>query len=200
MGADAFRYASFSGAAIGPHVPDLARLRIAIFRDYPYLYDGDEAYEREYLRTYVDSPRSLAMLVYEGDALVGATTGLPLADEPEDVQRPFAAAGHDVAGIFYCGESVLHARWRGRGIYRRMFLAREAHARALGGFRTAAFCCVQRPPDHPLRPADYAPLDPVWRRFGYVERPDLETAFDWKDVGDSQPSVKPMRFWTKALA
>ena len=29
-----------TGAAIEPALPDIARLRIAVFRDFPYLYDG----------------------------------------------------------------------------------------------------------------------------------------------------------------
>ena len=29
-----------SGAALLPHLDDVARLRIAVFRDWPYLYDG----------------------------------------------------------------------------------------------------------------------------------------------------------------
>jgi GNAT superfamily N-acetyltransferase len=189
-----------SGAGIAPFVRDLARLRIDIFREYPYLYDGDEDYELNYLKTYVQSPRSLAMLVFDGDSLIGATTGLPMADETPEFQRAFLDRARDVRGIFYCGESVLRKHYRGRGIYRQLFLAREQHARALGGFDTAAFCCVQRPADHPLRPADYAPLDAVWRHFGYTEHPELHTEYVWKDVDEAQATAKRMRFWTKALA
>ena len=41
-----------TGDAVAGALGDLARLRIAVFRDWPYLYDGDEGYEREYLRAY----------------------------------------------------------------------------------------------------------------------------------------------------
>ena len=41
----------------------LAAQRIRVFREFPYLYDGDVGYEREYLATYVHSPRSLAFFV-----------------------------------------------------------------------------------------------------------------------------------------
>ena len=37
---------SFSGADARPFLDDVARLRIAVFRDFPYLYDGDPDYER----------------------------------------------------------------------------------------------------------------------------------------------------------
>jgi hypothetical protein len=41
-----------TGAAIAPAIPDLARLRIAVFAEWPYLYDGDIGYEEEYLREF----------------------------------------------------------------------------------------------------------------------------------------------------
>ena len=194
-----FRFTPLSGAAIAAHLGDLARLRIGVFREFPYLYDGSEDYERRYLQTYVDSPRSRVLLVHDGDTLIGATTGLPLADETEEFQRPFRQAGYDLARVFYCGESVLDARWRGRGVYKHLFAAREAHARALGGFDWCTFCAVRRAADHPLRPPDYRPLDAVWQHFGYVEQPALETTFTWQDIDQPAPSAKPMRFWLKSL-
>ena len=38
-----------SGIAVEPWLDELADLRIRIFRDYPYLYDGSVEYERDYL-------------------------------------------------------------------------------------------------------------------------------------------------------
>jgi hypothetical protein len=43
-------------AALVERVQDLAQLRITVFREFPYLYDGDLAYEQNYLRTYLDCP------------------------------------------------------------------------------------------------------------------------------------------------
>jgi hypothetical protein len=188
-----------SGAAVRPYLPALARLRIEVFREFPYLYDGDTAYEERYLRAYVDSPESLVLLALDGDTVVGASTGIPLDHETEDFRRPFRAAGITPADVFYCGESVLARDYRGRGLYKKFFMGREGHARALGRFTQTAFCAVQRPPEHPRRPAGYVPLDDVWARFGYTRRPELSTTFDWKDLDETVPSPKPMVFWTKPL-
>ena len=38
---DAITLQSLSGAALLPHLDEVAKLRIAVFRDWPYLYDGD---------------------------------------------------------------------------------------------------------------------------------------------------------------
>ena len=66
------------GAAIAPYIDDLARLRLAVFREFPYLYDGDPAYEADYLARYAHSGRSLVVLALDNDEVVGASTGLCL--------------------------------------------------------------------------------------------------------------------------
>ena len=188
-----------TGAALAAQIPALARLRITVFRDYPYLYDGSEAYEADYLRTYTAAAQAMAVIARDGATVVGASTGLPLASEDEAFRRPFEALGIDPATVFYCGESVLLPAWRGRGIYRAFFDGRESFARALGGMRFISFCGVLRPDGHPLRPAGWAPLDPVWRHFGYAPEPRLQTTYDWKDIDQAASSAHPMRFWIKAL-
>ena len=105
-----------SGGDISEHIDALARLRIAVFRDFPYLYDGDIAYERAYLDTYAQSARSLAFLVYDRQRLVGATTALPMVDEEPAFRRPIAEAGFDTEQVFYFGESLLLPEWRGQGL------------------------------------------------------------------------------------
>ncbi|MDH1338006.1 GNAT family N-acetyltransferase [Ectopseudomonas oleovorans] len=188
------------GAEIEPHIDDLARLRIQVFREFPYLYDGNLDYEAEYLATYVRSADSLCVLVRDEGRVVGASTALPLADETEEFQQPFIAAGWNPARIFYCAESVVLPAWRGRGLGVRFFVEREVHARKLGGFDWCAFCAVQRPVDHPRRPADYQPLDAFWARRGYRHHPELRTYYHWRDLDEAEESAKPMSFWLKELA
>ena len=187
-----------SGAAIAPCLPALAALRIRVFRDWPYLYDGDLDYEAEYLKTYSRSPRSLFVLAFDGDKIVGCSTAVPLADENPEFQAPFVAAGIPVEDVYYFGESVLDREYRGRGLGHRFFDAREAHARQLGGFALTAFCAVQRDADDPRRPSGYRPLDAFWRVRGYAPRPDLVTTFDWKEVAHEAASAHPMMFWLRA--
>jgi len=187
------------GGALAGYIPDLARLRMTVFREYPYLYDGSEAYEAEYLRTYAASGEAVAVLARDGDSIVGASTGIPLAAETEAFVRPFEALGLDTTTVFYCGESVLLPAWRGRGIYRAFFEARESYARGLGGMSWMSFCGVVRPENHPLRPPRWEPLDAVWRRFGYAPEPKLRTSYAWKDIDQSASTEHPMQFWLKAL-
>ncbi|MEC7300388.1 MAG: GNAT family N-acetyltransferase, partial [Pseudomonadota bacterium] len=93
---------------------DLARLRIQVFRAWPYLYDGDVAYERDYLAAY-DDPGAIVAAAYDGDQLIGAATGTPLAKHADDFAAPFADRPEPLDQIFYCAESVLLPGYRGRG-------------------------------------------------------------------------------------
>lgn len=188
-----------SGKALENYIPELARLRIEVFRGFPYLYDGDYAYEEKYLKTYINSSDSVIVLAFDGDKIVGASTAIPLEHETDEVKRPFIEHGYDPKKVFYCGESVLQKQYRGRGLGVRFFAEREAHARELGRFDYSAFCCVERPENHPRRPQDYIPLDEFWKRRGYTKHPELTTTYTWKDLDEQQPSPKLMVFWLKSL-
>ena len=187
-----------TGAALEAALDDVARLRIAVFRDWPYLYDGSFDYEQRYLQTYRDSAQAVLVGAFDGDTLVGAATGTPMEDHASDFQAAFAGTGLELSQIFYCAESVLLPEYRGRGIGHRFFDLREDHARALGRSHVA-FCGVVRPQDHPMRPAGYTPLDPFWRGRGYAPVPGAVARFKWTDLGDSAQSEKPLQVWMRAL-
>lgn len=55
-----------SGSAIQAWLPVLAQLRIRVFREFPYLYDGSVAYEEKYLHSYVAVPDSVMVLARDG--------------------------------------------------------------------------------------------------------------------------------------
>jgi GNAT superfamily N-acetyltransferase len=186
------------GAAVEPAIADLARLRIQVFRDFPYLYDGDLDYERKYLRKFARLPESTVVVARDGEAIVGASTALPMVNAGDEVMKPFRAASLDPAQYYYFGESVLLPAYRGQGIGVAFFTEREARACALG-FRHATFCAVDRAADHPRRPKTYTPLDAFWTHRGYAKRPDLVARFDWKEIGETEESPKTLTFWVKTL-
>jgi GNAT superfamily N-acetyltransferase len=96
---------------------------------------------------------------------------------------------------------VLLPEYRGFGLGKRFFARREAHARSLTNpeMEEAVFCAVERPADHPARPADYRPLDEFWERQGYRREPRLQAQYPWKDVGAEVETEKPLTFWRKRL-
>jgi GNAT superfamily N-acetyltransferase len=189
---------ALTGPALETALDDVARLRITVFREWPYLYDGDAAYERAYLQAYRDSDQAILVGAFDGDTLVGASTGAPLSGHAEDFAAAFEGHPYALNDIFYCAESVLLPGYRGQGIGHRFFDLREAHARALG-FTYSAFCGVTRPNDHPARPATYRPLGPFWRARGYRPLTGAVAQFAWKDLGQDEETLKPLQFWIRSL-
>lgn len=193
------RYIIKKGFEIEEVIQELAHLRITVFRAFPYLYEGSFEYEKEYLKTYINSSKSFLFSVYDGDKMVGATTCIPLSDETPDVQEPFIKAGMNLDKIFYFGESILLPEYRGLGLGHRFFDERESHAASFGMYSTTCFCGVVRPENHPLQPTDYKPLDEFWTKRGYKKQPQLQSQFDWLDIGEQESTSKPMIYWSKEL-
>jgi GNAT superfamily N-acetyltransferase len=186
-------------AAIAPLLPALSRLRIAVFREWPYLYEGDARQEAEYLSAYAESPGAAMVLALDAEEPVGVSTCQPMEEADAAIRAPFLRAGIDPAAVCYFGESVLLPAYRGRGAGVGFFAAREAHARALG-LTVAAFAAVVRNANDPRTPPGHVPLDDFWRRRGYSPRPDLSFVMEWREIGDDRETPHSLSFWMKDLA
>ncbi len=195
----ALRIETLSGACGTVLLPALARLRTGVFRDWPYLYDGNAAAEAEYLDPFVQSVRAGLVVAFDGDTVVGCATCLPLTDADEQISGPFVARGLDPAGYFYFGKSVLLPAYRGRGAGVAFFAAREAHALAVSDCAHATFCAVRRPDDHPLRPAGAGTLHGFWRRRGYAPVSGLACRMRWKQVDSDGEVENTLDFWARRL-
>lgn len=189
----------FAGAAMQPHLSALARLRMAVFRDWPYLYEGDEQNEATYMAALATWPRAGLAVALDGAEAVGCSTCVPLVDEDEAVIAPIRARGWNPENFFYFGESVLLPAYRGQGIGVAFFRERERHAKAVSACDFATFCAVQRPADHPQRPAGAVPLDAFWRKRGFVPYPDLFSTMSWKQVGSEGKVTNRLTYWMKSL-
>ncbi len=186
------------GPAIRPFLEELAQLRIRVFREWPYLYEGTADYERNYLDVYVQCVASVVVLARAGERIVGASTALPLSAAAADFQEPFAGSDFAVEDLFYLGESVLLPEYRGQGAGRRFFELREAAARDEGA-RHAVFCAIERAAGDLRRPDGYRELAGFWTKLGYIRQPALRAIFDWAEPGMTEAMPHPLTFWIKAL-
>ncbi|MBM3207703.1 MAG: GNAT family N-acetyltransferase [Chlamydiae bacterium] len=103
------------------HIDTVANLRISIFREYPYLYDGNISYEADYLKSYVLSKNSILILARDKGQIVGALTGLPLLEADEMFRIVFEKNPFPIDSIFYLGEILLIKEYRGKGIGFKMY-------------------------------------------------------------------------------
>lgn len=196
---DDLKIKKLRGQELAPYVESLAELRMKVFFEFPYLYDGNIDYERKYLSTYVNSKDSVALLVFKGENLIGASTGLPLVDESNDFKKPFLKAGYDLNSIFYFGESIVLKKARGNRLGHLFFEEREAHAKeVMSSLKITCFCAVERPDNHSLKPDEYRPLHEFWKRMGYQKEASLQSFVAWKDRDKEGEDKKPLSFWLKS--
>lgn len=173
----------YHGAEARPFLDEVARLRITVFREFPYLYEGSLEYEKEYLSNYYLSEKSLLIIVKEQTRIVGISTACPLSEAEPEFQAPIAGVGINAKQMLYFGESVLLPEFRGKGIGHRFFDLREEWARRWS-FPITGFCAVVRESGHPREPADYRSLESFWISRGYAKRNDAEVRLAWSEVGD----------------
>lgn len=169
-------------------IDDLAALRCRVFREYPYLYNGDLGYEREYLAHYTESEKAFLVIAKYENRIIGVSTCLPLVEADPAFQTPFSEVGYDLAKIGYFGESVLLPEFRGHGVGHRFFDLREQWAQK-HHFTITTFCSVIRPDDHSARPLNYRSHDSFWNSRGYKRHDELIAKLDWPEVSNHENSI-----------
>lgn len=187
-----------NGVDARKYVQELGELRLKVFYDYPYLYEGTLEYEMNYLETYFKAEHSVIVILKDGDKVVGATTGIWAKEEEVSFRKPFDDFGIDSNTVFYFGESVLLNEYRGQGWGKVFMKEREAYARSLPFIKFASFCAVQRE-NHPSKPENYKPLDEFWLSCGFRKAQGLTTEYHWKDRGDIKETNKLMQYWIKEI-
>jgi hypothetical protein len=173
-------------------VHDVARLRMEVFKEHPYLYDGSLEYEMEYLGPFAASQSSMLVIAKLGDKIIGCITGTPLCEAGSDCQMPFTKAGTSTDSIFYLGEIVLLKEFRVQGIGAKMYVLFEKYVRDQKKFDQIAMCEVVREEKH-----DYFKLDTFWSKRQFVKYPKLTTQFAWKELGKEEKIFHTMVYWIK---
>ncbi|WP_222565035.1 GNAT family N-acetyltransferase [Novilysobacter antarcticus] len=187
-----------TGSAVAAVLHDIARLRAVVLQAWPDLHDGDASAERARLEPCARAWRSIAVLVMDGDQIVGAALGLPLEDDHGAIRQAFDLAGRDAATAFVLAGSVLLPAYRGRQLGHRFFSERENHARSLGGFETTVFASTERDDIDPRRPPFGRSNEAFWRRRGYTRSLALPLG---PPAGPESGEFPPARqvAWTRPL-
>ncbi len=192
-------YLVMKGSEARQYVQQIADLRISVFREFPYLYEGSIEYEKDYLETYFKSSQSVVVLCLDDKEIVGASTAIVLSEESPSIQKPFLDQGLAINEYIYFGESVLARDYRGQGVGKEFFNYRLEFARTHSMARWAVFCAVLRSETDPMRPTNYSPLNSFWHKQGFEEWTGMKCSLSWKRVGEMSETSHELQFWRKSL-
>lgn len=196
-----YKIETFTGLAVTPWIESVSQLRIEIFREFPYLYEGNFEYEKNYMSGYLSDPRAVFVLVKDGNNLVGAATGMPLisdSDIVKDARCVFEKHALTCEEYYYFGEAVLLPAYRGKGLYTKLITVRERKAKEFG-FTRLCFLAVRQRNNHPLKPDGFQGTDRIFEHAGF-RKTEMSIKYDWPTIqpdGSAKNSKHVMFFWIK---
>ena len=198
------RYEAVLGSGIAEMLDDVASLRIELFRHYPYLYDDDLGYEKNYLKGLSENEESFVVAAYRDDEVVGAATALPLLSSAEilnGVREHFSRAGFSPSTCYYYSEILVRPAQRYHGIAKEFYRRRDETAIRLG-YSTVCFAALNAEEIRSPRPSDYFDPSDMWRRMGFVQHRDIYVDHRWPTLqpdGTTLEMKHRLYFWIRHL-
>lgn len=195
-----------TGKQIIPVIPEVAKLRIKMFREFPYLYEGGikyKEYEEKYLTSFIETSHALLVTLKDGNTIGGVATALPFISAGEhfvEVLQKFREQGLNPKDYFYIGDVIVLPEYQGQrfsviSVEKIENLARQ------WGYKHACLMTVMRDKNDPRRPKNYKDTDGIWAHLGY-EKIDIIMNSVYPTIqanGNVKEVPNPMRFWVKKL-
>lgn len=182
------------GKEIIPYIDEIARLRIEVFREFPYLYDGNIDYEKKYLAKFGAIDESIVILALENHKVIGALTGLPIKNESKEITQTLTT--NQLENGFYLSEILLYKNYRQQGIGQALMNQLETFVNK--SFPLFLLATIIREENHPLKPKDYTSLAHFWIKNNYVLT-NQTFSFSWKDVHNETETRKSLALWQKEI-
>ncbi len=174
-------------------IEQVARLRIKIFKEYPYLYDGNLEQEREYLKPYIESQDGILIIAKDGDKSIGAITGLPLRESMQELKDCYARESQNIDDMFYLGEVVLLKEYRGKGIGIFLYKALEEYLSSKK-YSKIVFCAIAKEGNDQKKSKEN-----YYKRLGFIRRFDLSLNVSYKKIGEEFETESKMNIWEKFI-
>lgn len=189
------------GSHINTHFDQLAQLRIDIFHEYPYLYEGDLDYEKKYLQIYSSCDKAIMLYFENNNAIQGACTCIPMHEETQEFIDPIIKhTDINIDQAFYIGEILVRKEFRGIKLGKKLMEHAIVYIKThFPQYHNIILCTVEREDRQDKKPVNYLKPDYFWRKYGFEKIPSLSMELEWRDIGDKEETSKKMSYWIKKL-
>ena len=181
-------------------LPFMAQQRIELFREYPYLYEGNLKEEMSYLDWFAKLRHTAVAVAYHDQQPVGFVSGTSFKDFDTHFKGScdvFQKANLKPEEYYYFAEGMVVPEHRGNSLSLNLYALIESYAKKVG---YKAGCIVDESHDkHPLKPSDYYSPEAVFKTAKYIQSP-LRIKFNWatRQVdGPAQDQEHELRYWLK---
>jgi len=192
------KYQLIKGKEILPFLEEISKLRRKIFREWPYLYEGTDESDKEFVEVYANCD-AIAVFVINNGKLVGHSIGVPLVAMPEEFTDRFSSHSIPKEKIFYWAEIILLEEYRNKKIGEKIYYQMEEAIKKANKYALISGCEIYREENDERRPKSYRSNDHFLEKIGFVRNPDMIAFFTYKEIGESEATPKEMHFWEKQL-
>ncbi len=189
---DSLKIECLSALEAKKYISDFARLRINVFREYPYFYEGSLEYEKAYLGEYFLCNDFYALAFFDGERICGMGTLIPLESSFAEIKELFAKLKLDAKDYLYFGEVILEAPYRGKKLLPIFMAEAFKVARKLGLSKIAYMSIVSSKSDK-LRPANYRDSNAIMQKHGTRLIENSEMTFSYKSALSGQDEAHTMQ-------
>lgn len=193
----------YVGSNARQYIDLVSQLRITAFKEYPYLYEGNLDYEREYMGGYTADMQAMITIATLDGKIVGVATGIPLvsnSDIVKDAKATFETHHLNPQDYYYYGEVIVMPEYKGNGLAKKLFDAQDEKIKEWG-YKHTCILTVMRDENHPQKPIGYKLTDSVWAKMGFFKMA-LKANYHWPTIKPDQSVVEcehEMQFWQKNL-
>ncbi|MEO9257235.1 MAG: GNAT family N-acetyltransferase [Crocinitomicaceae bacterium] len=159
----------FTKDDVSPLLLFVATLRINIFREYPYLYEGNLKEEMDDLEHCAQLTNNALAIAFYKETPVGFLYGIPLKEFASHFENPvldlFREKNLNPETCYYFADIIVLPEHRGNSLSKKLFNVLEVYAQEQG-YHSASFI-TESHDIHPLKPANYKSLEPLWHSLQY---------------------------------
>ena len=192
------QYRIVKGQEILPYKEAVADVGLAVFREYPYFFEGTVSEYLDYLLMGANSKHSLFVIAEQDNQVIGVIWGVPVVDYTLDMIHMFSTHGIEPSKLFYLSGLTVLRDYRGRDVGYILYRKFENEVKKQGIYPLLTYCEVIQSSDR-ASPIDYVGLDSYASRIGFVKHPELMCYWSWREVDSLQIKEHPMVFWIKNL-
>ncbi len=193
----------FKGKDIEPFLDEIGSLRVKVFREFPYLYDGDLETERKYIAEYAKSDKSVLIAAFVDKQIIGFVTGTALDSGLEIIRTAyelFNSRSLIANNYYYIGEIIILEEYRSFSLSLELIKQIGTFAKN-SGYTSLCFLTVIREAGHPLKPAHYRSTAKLWE-FYKAKKMNMSVDYEWKTLINSSESMmqtNKLEFWERSL-